>query len=185
MPMQLAFGEQFRIAPLPQDLIASDRDRIREVQRPRLVDHRDPHAAVGIPHQDVLRDTARFLAEDDVRAVGVGDLAVDMPRLGGEEKVFSAFCFFKEIVDTVVVGDVDEIPVVESRAFEVAVGDLKAERTHQMQSGAGGGAGAGDVAGVLRDLGLKYHDIENLFVFQILSPLSYCNRGTIRLQALL
>lgn len=166
VPVELALGLQFRIAPLAQDLVTAHGDGIGEVQRPRLIDHRDAHAAVGIPHQHVLGDAAGLFAEDDIRAVGVARLAVRLTRLGGEEEVLPAGSLFKKVVDTVVVGDIHEVPVVQTGALQVAVGDLKAEGPHQMQPRAGGGAGAGDVAGVLGDLGLKKHDVQYFFIFQ-------------------
>ena len=97
MAVQLAFGLQLRIIPLAEHLIAADGNGVREVQRPCLVDHRDAHTAVGVLHEHVLRDAARLLAEDDVRAVGIADLAVLVTRLGGEEKVFAALGLFKNV----------------------------------------------------------------------------------------
>lgn len=159
MPVEFAFGEKCGVVPLSEHLIAADGDGVREVQRARLVNHRNPHTAVGIFHQHMLGDSARFLAEDDIRAVGVADVRVLMSRLGGEKEVFAALCLFKEIVDRVVVGDIDKIPVVKPRSFEITVGNLKAEGTHQMQSCSRGGAGTGDIAGILRNFRLEKYDI--------------------------
>ena len=181
--VEVAFGQQLGVAPLSEHFITADGDRVRKVQRASFVDHRYTHASVGIPDQHVLGDTARFFAEDDVRAVGVADLAVDVAGLGGEEEVIAAGGLFEEVVDGIVIGYVDKIPVVESGAFQIAVGYLEAERLHQMQPSSGCGAGAGDVAGVLRYLGLEKYYVYRLFIissisfliFQILSPLYYCN----------
>ena len=164
MAVELAFGEQLGVIPLAEHLVAADGDGVRKVQRTRFIDHRDADAAVGVSHENVLGDAARFFAEDDVRAVGVGDFAVLVARFGGEKEVFAAHGFLKKIVDTVVVGDVDEVPVVEPRALEVAVGDLKTEGTYQMEPCARSGTGARDVAGILRDLRLEEYDVQNFFV---------------------
>ena len=173
MAVELAFGLQLRVIPLAEDLVTADGDGVREVQRTRFVDHRDTDAAVGIAHQHMLGDAARFLAEDDVRAVGVADLAVLVLCLGGKEEVFAAPRFFEKVVDRVVIGDFDEVPVVQPRALEVAVGDFEAEGLDQMEPRAGSGSGAGDVAGVLWDLRLEEYDIQNFFIliFQFDFPL--------------
>ena len=65
----------------------------------------------------MLGNTAGLLAEDDIGAVGVFHFAVALSRLGGKEKVVRPFCLFEEVVDRVIVGDIHQIPVVESRAF--------------------------------------------------------------------
>lgn len=155
MAVELALGLELGVIPLAEHLVTADGDGVREIQRTRFINHRDTDAAVGVFHENVLGDTARFLAEDDVRAVGVGDITVLTARLGGEEEIFSARGLFEKVVDRVVIGDVDEIPVVEPRALEVAVGDLKAEGSHKVEPCARSGAGAGDVARVLGDLRLE------------------------------
>ena len=45
----------------------------------------------------------------------------------------------------------DGIPVVQARAAKLGVGDGKSEGFDQVEAGAGGGAQAGNVAGVGRD----------------------------------
>ena len=186
MAVELALGLKGRIAPLAKDFITADGNGVREVQRPCLVDHRDADAAVGIAHEDVLGYAAGLFAEDDLGSGGIGDLAVLLPCLGGEEEILAAGGLLEEVVDRVIVGDVDEVPVVETGAFQIAVGDLEAEGLHQMQTRACGGAGAGDIAGVLRDLRLKKNDVQCLMIrikrFQILSPLFHCRAGRIILQ---
>ena len=119
MAVELAFGLQCGVIPLTQDLVAADGDGVREIEGSRFIDHRDTDAAVGVSHENVLGDTARFLAEDDVRAVGIADFAVLVTRLGGKEEVLAALGLGKEVVDRIIVGDVDEVPVVEPRSFEV------------------------------------------------------------------
>ena len=60
------------------------------------------------------------------------------------------------------------MPVVQSGALEPLVGNLKAERTYQMQYRTRAGAGSRDVSGVLRNLRLDQYNIEhsNLFSSQ-------------------
>ena len=181
MAVELAFGLQGGVIPLAEHLVAADGDRVREVQGTCLVDHRDADTAVRVAHEHMLGDAARFLAEDDVRAVGVAYFAVLVTRLGGKEEVFAARGLCEKVVDAVIVGDVDEIPVVEPGTFEVAIGDLEAEGSHQMEPCASSGTGARDVAGVLRDLRLEQHDVQYFVVrfFQFEFPLLSWNIETV------
>ena len=71
-----------------------------------------------------------------------------------------SLCFFKKIVKIFVIGNVEQVPVVQTGAFELAVVDFKSQRFHQMQRSACGGAGTRDVAGVLRNLRLDQYDIQ-------------------------
>lgn len=178
MAVELALGLELGVIPLAEHLVAADGDGVRKVQGTRFIDHRDADASVGVAHEHMLGDAACFFAENDVRAVGVAHLAVLMARLGGKEEVFAALCLFKKVVDTVIIGDIDKVPVVEPRAFEVAVGDLKAEGSHKMEPCARSGTGARDVAGVLRDLRLKEHNIQYFVVrfFQFEFPLLSWNK---------
>ena len=179
--VELAFYQQLGVIPLAEHLVAADSDGVREVEGARFIDHRDADAAVGIAHQHVLGDAARFLAENDIGAVRVAYVAVLVTRFGGKEEVFTALGLCEEIVDAVIVGDVDEVPVIESRAFEVAVGDLEAEGSHEVESSARSGTGARDIAGVLRDLRLEQHDVQNFVVrfFQFEFPLLSWNIETV------
>ena len=55
------------------------------------------------------------------------------------------------------------LPVIQSGAFELAIGDMEAERPDQMQRRTCGGTEPGDVAGILGDLGLHQHDVQRRF----------------------
>lgn len=179
--VELAFGLQGGVIPLAEHLVATDGDGVRKVERARFIDHRDADAAVGVAHEHMLGDTACFFAENDVRAVGVAYVAVLAARLGGKEEVFAALGLCEKVVDAVIVGDVDEIPVVEPGTFEVAVGDLEAEGSHKVEPCARSGTGARDIAGVLRDLRLEQHDVQNFVVrfFQFEFPLLSWNIETV------
>ena len=52
------------------------------------------------------------------------------------------------------------VPVIKSGALEVLIAQRIAQRLDQMQHGAGCGAAARDVAGILRDFGVDQYDIE-------------------------
>lgn len=162
--VQLALCQQFGVVPLSEHFIAAYGNRVREVQRPRLVYHRYTNTSVGILHKHVLGYSACLFAEDDIRSVWVAYIGVGLASFRGKEEVFTSLCLFKEIIDTVIVGDVDQIPVVESRSFKVAVGYLKAEGSYKVEPCSGSGAGARYVACVLGYLRLKKNDIERFFV---------------------
>ena len=65
-----------------------------------------------------------------------------------------------EVREVFVVGDVQFMPVIQPRALQLAVVDGKAERFDEMKRRAGCGAGARDVAGVLRDLRFEQDDVD-------------------------
>ena len=52
--------------------------------------------------------------------------------LGRKEKVAAARVAFKKFVQILVIRDIEQVPVVESRAFELSVVDAEAERLHEM-----------------------------------------------------
>ena len=54
------------------------------------------------------------------------------------------------------------MPVVQTCAFHALVVEREAERLDQMQHAAGRRAGAGDIAGILRNLRLDQNDIDHL-----------------------
>ena len=76
---------------------------------------------------------------------------------GEKEKFAAVFC--KKFVERVIIGDVEQMPVIETGALKLFVVDLKAHGAHKVQPCARGGAGARDVAGVLGDLRLDHNDI--------------------------
>ena len=122
--------------------------------------HRDAQRAVGMRVEQRLRQAGRFLAEHDrvaVREVGVrivraARVESSQRRRGGER------C--EERVERRVHDDAERVPVVETRAFELAVVDAKAERLDEVQRAARRGAEACDVAGVRRDLGFDQNDVQ-------------------------
>ena len=66
------------------------------------------------------------------------------------------------------------MPVVQSRALEFAVIDLKAERADEVKRRARGGAGARNVARVLRDFGFVKYNIDG---FHMLFPFVWLGIG--------
>ena len=157
--MQPALILQFRISPLAQDFIGTDGDGIGEIETACLADHRQPDAAVGVGIEQQFRQTDGFLAEDEVAVVGIGYIGIGVLCLCGKIVKLSARVLLKKIVERGILGDVEQIPVIQPGTFELFVVDLKAHRFDQVQTGAGSGAGAGDVAGILGNLRLHQYDI--------------------------
>ena len=56
--------------------------------------------------------------------------------------------------------NLDGIPIIEPGAAELGVGDFESQRLDQVETGAGGGAKAGDVAGVGRNFGVDEDDVQ-------------------------
>ena len=109
--------------------------------------------------QQALGQSAGFLAEDKVAAVGIVGVGVAVQRLGRKKEIFSALGLFEKIVEIFVICNVQKMPVVEPRALQVPVVERKAERLYKMQPRARRGAGSRDVARVRGDFGLYKHNI--------------------------
>ena len=80
---------------------------------------------------------------------------------GGEEDGVGAD-FEKEGGEVVVGGEGDVLEIIHAGAFEVLVGEEEAQGADEVEGGAGGGAEAGDVAGVLGDFGFDEDDFEGV-----------------------
>ena len=59
----------------------------------------------------------------------------------------------KKGADVLVVKDLHQVPVIQPGPADSPFRDVKAQGTHQVELAAGGGAGAGDVAGVPQSAG--------------------------------
>ena len=120
----------------------------------------DAADGIGVRGQQVVGQSLGLAAEDqrvagavfDVR-VGPGTAGAVEEKAGGSERVEAGLPRGMDLY-------LDGIPIVEAGAAELGVGDLKAQRLDQMEAGAGGGAQAGDVAGVGRDFGMDEDDVE-------------------------
>ena len=87
-----------------------------------------------------------------------------MPRLCGKIVEIAAV-LPEKIGKTIVIGDVQKMPVIQARALELPVVDFKPHRPDQVKPGAGGRAGAGDISGVLRDFRFRQYNVECCHVF--------------------
>ena len=92
---------------------------------------------------EVLGQTGGLLAEEDPAAVVKFRLAVVLRRLGrGEPAVRGGLgVLFKEVGEVFVGADLDQMPVVQPRALDGAVGNVETERLDEVQLRTGRGAG--------------------------------------------
>ena len=140
---------QFRIIPLAQHLIGAHRNGIGQVQTARLTNHRQTHAAVGIVKQQLFGKPRRFFAKDEIGIVGIGNVRMRMTRLRGKIIKLTVCVFGKKILQRGIIGDIEQVPVIQSRPFELFIIQLKSQRLHQMKPCACRRAGAGNIAGIL------------------------------------
>ena len=114
---------------------------------------------------EVLRQPRRLLAEKQPAVRRESGLRVILRSLGGgQPQIGQRFGMLAEqIVQPVVVPHLHQMPVVQTGPLHSPVGNIKAQRADQMQTAAGGGAGAGDVAAVLWDLRLHQHNVQHDF----------------------
>ena len=80
--------------------------------------------------------------------------------MGAEQEEVGAGAGVLEVGEGDVAVQVDEVPVVEASPADGFLVDAEAEGSDEVQRGSGSGAEAGDVAGVLWDLGLDQHDLQ-------------------------
>lgn len=164
--MKLPGAEKIRIIPLPQYFVDADCHRIREVQaaRVRIVQHGNADAVIRVLKEQFFRQSGGLLAKHQITAVRIGDVGMHMPRLC-RKIVEIAAVLPEKIGKTIVIGDVQKMPVIQARALELPVVDFKPHRPDQVKPGAGGRAGAGDISGVLRDFRFHQYNVECCHVF--------------------
>ena len=111
--------------------------------------------------EQVFGQALRLLAEHQIAAVRIVCLVILPRRLCRKEAEAADVVFREKVVEVFIDAHIDQIPVVQPRTLDRLVRNIKAERLDQMQDAAGGGAGAGDVARVGRDLRLVQYDMQH------------------------
>lgn len=117
---QLPFAQQGGIPPLAQHFVHPDGNRIRQVQAAGVGNHRDAHTGLGMLVQEGFWETGSFLSEKQVAGVGIGTLGMDMGSFCGKECDAgwdSFWVFGKKVRQAVVVGDVEQVPVIQTSTF--------------------------------------------------------------------
>ena len=155
LPEILQLGE----SPLAQDFVHSDSYRVGQIQTACLRYHRQADASVEICLEQVFGQACGLLAKEKVCVVGIIHLGVDVGRFGGE-KVVLAVVFLHEIGKIIIICNVEQVPVIEPCALELGIVYGKAHRAYQMKPRSRCGAGASDIACILRNLGLYHDDVK-------------------------
>lgn len=89
-------------------------------------------------------------------------LGVVFRPIGAEKKVPSIGTFFHKRSKVWKLSHIHGVPVVEPGAFHQFIGQLEAERFNEIEHRARCGAQPGNVAGVLRNIGLNEDDIKGI-----------------------
>ena len=67
----------------------------------------------------------------------------------------------KKVLQTVVIGNVQKMPVIQSGPADSLLRDVEPQGAHQVEPAAGGGAGAGDIPAVLGDLRFDQDNVQH------------------------
>lgn len=72
---------------------------------------------------------------------------------------------FKEIVKPVIICYIEQMPIIKPGTFQLSIIYLKSERTYKVKRTSGCGACAGNISRILRNFGLKKHNVQTHFMF--------------------
>lgn len=123
--------------------------------------HGNAHAARAIRLEHLDIKAAAFPPEHKVALVGVCDIG-EAALSGSREQMELVFAMrFEKRIRARPSHDLDIVPIVASRALEVALGRSEAHRLDKVQPRADARARARDVSGVLRNLRFNQHDVEH------------------------
>lgn len=108
------------------------------------VSHGQRVAAILIKRQDLLRQSLRFLAEDQEVTWPERGFSIRPFDLGRKEKESSFILRLQESVEIIPIDDIDMLPVVKAGPFQMLVGRRKTKRPDQMHGCIGSSAQSGD-----------------------------------------
>lgn len=132
---QLSPTFQLREVPLPKHLVRADRDAVRQVEASRglVVEHGDPHAGAGILRKKRFGKPLIFPAEHEEDLIRVNRVAVALSGFCGEINKIFAGVFREKIVRSLIIGEIEQMPVIQTRSFELPVRYLEAHRLYDME----------------------------------------------------
>ena len=110
--------------------------------------------------EQILRQTGIFPPEKEITVIGIGNVGIDLVRFGGEIVKDPIRILFKEIREAVIITDVQQVPVIQSRPLEMLVIQRETIGPYQMQPCPCHRAGPGDIAGIGMNPGFYQHNIE-------------------------
>lgn len=156
---ETAAAAELRIVPLAQHFIDPHGHAVGEVQASGFAEHGNPDTGIRVFEQELFRKAGGFLSKNQIGAVRIGNIGMSVAGFGGKiEEGPRIFC--EKVGQTVIEGDVQQMPVIQSRPFQLPVVNGETHGAHQMKPCTGGGTGPGDIAGVLGDFRLYKNDIE-------------------------
>ena len=112
---------QLREIPLPQHFIDCHCHSIGQIQAPGFPDHGQTHTVFIIRPEQILRQTGIFPPEKEITVIRIGNVGIDLVRFGGEIVKGPIRILFKEIREAVIITDVQQVPVIQSRPLEIDV----------------------------------------------------------------
>ena len=152
---------------MPQDLEGTYSHAVGKVQAPGLVHHGNAHRMLRVGKEERFRQSGGFLSEKQVAILRIDNIGVTMLSLRGkEEKISGRWCgmFRLKIVQTIVKGDLQILPVVQSGMSKFFVIQLEAHGPDEMKGSSDHGAGSSDVSGVLGDFRFNQYDVKRCHV---------------------
>ena len=133
---------------------------IGQIQTPQALPHGDPDAGVQMFPEQIFRQSGGLFAEHDVHRHGIGYLRIGTGCLGGEIVHGGVGIACIEIGQIFVIGDVQQMPVVQACPLQLPVVNGKSHGFDDVQGSTGGGTGTGDVPGVLGNLRFVKYNID-------------------------
>ena len=146
---------------LAQGFIDHDGDGAGEVEGANVVGKNgDAQDRVGMGGQQIVGESLGFAAKDE----GVAGLVFGLGVESGASRAVKEEAGGLNGIQAGLPGGMNlhlnGIPVVQTRAAELGIGDSEAQGFDQMKPCSGGGAKAGDVAGVGRDFRTDQDHVE-------------------------
>ena len=115
--VELPFFQESVVVRLSERLVQRDGDGVTQIEGTRLGEHGNAQTGPLVLHQQLLGQPLRLLAEHEKIPVAKLHVAVTVPPLGREIEESAVGIFGFKFVKAVVIGDLDEVPVIQSRAF--------------------------------------------------------------------
>ena len=111
--------------------------------------------------QKCFRQSFGFLAEEQVASVFEICLGVAPGRFRGQTPHLPYFVTGEKVIQIFVISDLDQVPVIQSGASDSFLRNVKAQGSDQVQMAAGGSAGTGNIAAILRNLRFDQNDVQH------------------------
>lgn len=135
---------------LTERFVENESHAVGKIERTKVFAHGNAQGIVRILRNQRFGQSFGFFAEEQKTTVWVGNVGIPFFRFGRKIIKSAARVFAKEIIERIVFGYVQFVPIIEPRAFNGAVAPFESVRAHKVQVGVGAGARARNVAGVLR-----------------------------------